>query len=543
MPLVLEMVRRMGPAPVAGTLNNKVSRLRRFWRFLTDCGEPLENINNVTVPLLDRYEDWLEQHTPNGSTHRQILSSLIDVLRLAAEMEPEHLPVSLRARLRYLSHVEASGTRPRDAYSGGVTAALRTAAESQIAEARDRIALDDIFLKRPSTVEAHPALHTPYDEALASIVRGEWLAMTDLPGERVWRKAWRDGVAISEDSLHGRLYLTRTDAAGFLILLSLQTGIEIECLRSLQVDCLRNPSRGYVEVDYRKRRSQGVQWKRLRVRDGASSTPGAIIRTLISLTARARARLGSDRLFIWWNGYRLVTPHEKGYEITRFIARHQIVDDDGAPLHLLLSRLRKTQKAEHYIRTGGQLEDFATGHTVAVAARHYADIPALRHIHEQTVADAFKVALDVALKPTLVFNGIESLDVQMEPAIDNDSSTVTATSTMNKQDVWLATCSNFYDGPFNSVAGCTSPFWGCLECSNAVITAGKLPALIAFEAFLVDQRATMTESEWRTKFGRAYHRINAQIIPAFPNSVVAEARSLAKAAGGNLFYLPPEAYT
>ena len=85
-----------------------------------------------------------------------------------------------------------------------------------------------------------------------------------------------------------------------------------------------------------------------------------------------------------------------------FVARHELVGDDGHPLHLELSRLRKTQKAERYLRTQGQLDDFAVGHTVAVAARHYANIPALRHVHERTIADALQDALESALKMTLL---------------------------------------------------------------------------------------------------------------------------------------------
>jgi hypothetical protein len=94
-----------------------------------------------------------------------------------------------------------------------------------------------------------------------------------------------------------------------------------------------------------------------------------------------------------------------------FVARHGLVDDDGQVLHLMLPRLRKTHKAEHYICTEGQLGEFATGHTLAVAARHYADIPALRHIHEQTVADAFQDALAAALKLRLVRADVESAGI------------------------------------------------------------------------------------------------------------------------------------
>lgn len=89
--------------------------------------------------------------------------------------------------------------------------------------------------------------------------------------------------------------------------------------------------------------------------------------------------------------------------------------------------------------------------------------------------------------------------------------------------------------------GCATPFWGCLECANAVITARKLPGLIAFDTFMVEQRASMTEREWHAKFGRAHYRIAGQIIPAFPDVVVAEARSLADSGCEALLYMPPEA--
>jgi hypothetical protein len=64
--------------------------------------------------------------------------------------------------------------------------------------------------------------------------------------------------------------------------------------------------------------------------------------------------------------------------------------------------LRKTQKAEWYVKTNGQMEQFAVGHTPEIAASHYADIPALRHVHEQTVVDGLQDALDAALEPRLI---------------------------------------------------------------------------------------------------------------------------------------------
>jgi hypothetical protein len=44
---------------------------------------------------------------------------------------------------------------------------------------------------------------------------------------------------------------------------------------------------------------------------------------------------------------------------------------------------------------------FAVGHTREVAARHYADLPSLRPLHEAAVADAFREAVAAAM-PTVL---------------------------------------------------------------------------------------------------------------------------------------------
>jgi hypothetical protein len=96
------------------------------------------------------------------------------------------------------------------------------------------------------------------------------------------------------------------------------------------------------------------------------------------------------------------------------------------------------------------------------------------------------------------------------------------------QDVWLASCSGFHKSPFASEGEpCSEPFWGCLECRNAVITARKLPAIIAFLDFIVARRAEMAQSDWNSKFGRPWQRITQQVLPAFSEADVADAREKA----------------
>ena len=110
-----------------------------------------------------------------------------------------------------------------------------------------------------------------------------------------------------------------------------------------------------------------------------------------------------------------------------------------------------------------------------------------------------------------------------------------------EQDVWLASCGNFYSSPFGpSGSPCPTPFWGCLDCRNAVITARKLPAILAFLAFIDEQRTAMGQAEWAAKFGHAHARIARQILPAFGDDVVAQARTQI-ATHPPALYLPPEA--
>jgi len=544
-PLLQELIRQMGPAPVRRTVYCKVLDLRRFWRFLDDTATAIGNIDDITVELIDRYENWLEQNTPSQAALRRLISPLIALLRLAVELTPNRLPQSLVNRLNWLGRGEFASSRPRNAYSTGVTAALRAAARRQIAEAAKGVLTGDAVPARRADIEACPSLHPYHDAVIDVLVREGWIGTRNPVFWRFKAALWnRKLPGLPLEALHGSLHLTRIDLVGFLVLLSLETGMEIECLKSLKADCLRNPSRGYIEIEYRKRRARGAQWKRLRVRDGGSSTPGGIIRQAIRLTARARQHLGTDALWAWWNGYGLSGPKIGPRSVRAFVARHELVGDDGHPLHLELSRLRKTQKAERYLRTQGQLDDFAVGHTAAVAARHYANIPALRHVHERTIADALQDALESALKLTLLPPVMEeAARVRPEAAGLPVSAHQIPALLDGEQDVWLASCGDFHASPFGRPGeACPTPFWGCLDCANAVITARKLPALIAFDAFMIEQRAAMDADTWSARFGRAHRRIVEQILPEFPPPVVAEARVAAADAGPGLLYLPPEAH-
>jgi hypothetical protein len=534
-----------GPAGSVSTAYAYANALKTFWRYLDSVGSHVARLSDVSAVCIDAFDAWMEESGwhPNHRLHR--MSKVLNLLRLAEAAEPGHLPPDASRRLMYTSDRPGVRARPRDAYGDDVAAALRNAARTDLAKIIRRFAEAD----RIPTVEdadRSKALAAAHNQVM-EVIDAEGVVGHRHPlFKRLYTLRREDGLPNDRliHDLHGRRHLLAADLVQLIVLLSLDTGLEIEAIKDLRADCLKNPAGGYVEIEYCKRRARGAEWKRLRVRDGGSSTPGGLIRKVLQWTGPARSRLGADTLWVHCAWGRL-TPRVLSMKepAAAWTGRHGLLDERGQLLRLNLTRLRKTHKAAWYRRTGGQLDRFAVGHTVAVAADHYADIPALRHLHEATVADAMSDALDAAMRPC-VLSSEEEAAVRADPE-QATGLPVVGTAALNAllggdQDVWLASCAGFYHSPFGAQGeACPSPFWGCLECSNAVITTRKLPALLAFLTFIRAQRQVLSEGDWITKFGRVHARIADQILPRFADAEIEEARRMA--ASDALLYLPPEA--
>jgi hypothetical protein len=535
-----------GPAGSIPTAYAYANALKTFWRYLDSAGSPVARLSDVSAALIDGFDSWMEGSGlhPNHRLHR--MSKVLNLLRLAEAAEPGRLPDDASRRLMYTSDRPGVRARPRDAYGDDIAAALRKAARADLAAIIRRFAEAD----RIPTVEdsdRSKALAAAHEQTLAVIDAEGVIGHRHPLFKRLYTLRREDDLPNDRliHNLHGRRHLLAADLVPLVVLISLDTGLEIEAIKTLRADCLKNPVGGYVEIEYCKRRARGAEWKRLRVRNGGSSTPGGLIRKVLQWTAPARSRLGAETLWVHCAWGRL-TPRVLSLKesAASWIARHNILDERGQPLRLNLTRLRKTHKAAWYRRTGGQLDRFAVGHTIAVAADHYADIPALRHLHEATIADAMDDALDAARRPC-VLSSEEEAAVRADPdqATGVPVAGAAAVTALfgGEQDVWLASCAGFYKSPFGSQGeACPSPFWGCLECSNAVITARKLPALLAFVSFIRAQRRMLSEGDWTTKFGRVHRRIADQILPRFADAEIEEARRIA-ASDPALLYLPPEA--
>jgi hypothetical protein len=345
------------------------------------------------------------------------------------------------------------------------------------------------------------------------------------------------------------LYPNETDLAAIALLLILDTGLEPEAVRGLHTDCLRNPSAGHVEIDYLKRRRHGQEHSQLRVRDGNATTPGGLIRLALRLTRRARQHIADSKVL--WVSVQLPVNNQGVSSLgvypssgaANLVKQYGVADRDGAPLVVNLQRLRKTYKAEFYRATGGQLPLLAQGHSREVAADRYADIPALREVHEKAITDGLSEALaEVVQLRVLTTEHERQLEAAPEraPQLAGIRAEQVPTLLSGEMDLWLSACRDFTDSPFGTKGQpCPVPFWNCLGCSNAIVTSRKLPAVLSFLDHLTAQREEMSAHNWAAMHGETWNRILTQILPAFPPYVVATAKAIAEA-DRPLRNLPPQ---
>ena len=460
----------------------KVRHLRAFACFAAGrLATPHAGLGDLSPALLEDFEaDLIGRYGTSGSQVQRFMATVIRLLRLAEQADPGVLTAPVQARLSYSTSLPARRGRPLNAYPMPVLEAIQRAALADARTIRDRVDAE-----RAAGTEA---------------------------------------------------FLTPAQAVPLLIGLVCLTGLEPECAKGLRSGCLSSPSSsGFVSLSYTKKRAHARTSKTMRVRTGGIATPAGLIRLVARLTEPARQAAGSDALWVGAGagGGGLRAWFDTGYELTAqlraWAGRHgldQLDDHGGGTVRLDLRRIRKSVRSRRYLQTGGVLDDFAAGHTKAVAAAHYADIGAHDALHDQAVEDGLRQALEAALPaPVTATADGEPLGVPGRDPLPLTPAQQRAAAS-GDQDVFLASCTDFHASPFARTAseGCPVAAWGCLECPNAVFAERHLPSLAAFAAFLEDQREELDGAQWQARYGTAHHRLTAGIFPAFSPAQHAAAR-------------------
>jgi hypothetical protein len=515
-----------------------VGHLRSFVVF-TAAAEPAGadefGLEDLEPELLEAFETHLAACSPHASSEpHACMRTVARLLRLAGEATPGRLSSAMQARVAFASTRSfRPKSKPLDAYPLGVAEAIEAAALADIGRIRDRIAEGEQL----AATGADPDVAGWSSLANVLLYVLEHGPLTSRDHGHIWAvKNTHGGIRVVNE----QVLVTVADLVPFVVLLILQTGLEPECVKGLRTGCLLNPARGFVSISYVKRRAPNASHKTIRVPDGgALHFPGGLIRLAVRLTARGRQWTGGDLL---WNDVRddgvhatFGTAGSFERKVGQWAASHgfdRLVDRGGGPVRLDLRRLRKTYKSRQYLRAGGVLDDFTSGHSKPVAAAHYADIDAHREVHEQAIEAGLRQALEVALGQPAV------ADEHGRPLGDGPalSPPQIRAALSTETDVFLASCTDFYASPFARTSGSACPvaIWGCVECPNAVYTTRHLPSLLRFAEFIADQRDELPDGEWQARYGLAFERITTGILPQFTAEQITTARLIAEADDGRL---------
>jgi hypothetical protein len=331
----------------------------------------------------------------------------------------------------------------------------------------------------------------------------------------------------SADETYAYLYPHIEDLTPFVILLHALLDENHQCIMDLRlVDIEPTENTRVCRIRFTKTRPVRKEFTKSY---GNSSvwSPGRAIHMIKLITASLRQWTSDPdldgRLWVYLarrgEPVRAVLHGEATRMVSVFGKKHGLPD-------LQLSRFRVTNLSRAYRLTGSLalIKDRAR-HAQMQTTVHYLTNPGTYDLHRSSVETAQNEALAF-----LAGTVIAAREDMGEASVLSDHVRIgieAATRiTSGDQDVFIASCRDFYnrpDGPPETP--CDRPF-ACFTCRNAVWTSHILPRLIRFRDFLDTQRAHLPADEWKIRFGFPYRAITEAILPAFKPEIV----SLAEAA-------------
>lgn len=296
-----------------------------------------------------------------------------------------------------------------------------------------------------------------------------------------------------------------------LLVIALHTGRNTWPLLEMSPDCLRpHPKDNVLFLVLYKRRGHSTSKAAIRADFDCSQiesmptvkpTVARLIRRVVELSARLRPEAPAhlrDRIWL----YRLRTPG-RGVgvvgEVTALnpstlaravkvlVKRYSLVDTDGRPLRINVSRLRKTFVNRVYEILDGNVV------ATAAAAGDTVKVTSLNYLRPGDDAEKNWKFLGEALIQELITNTIGA--TERTP---------------------MGRCSDSKNGeyaPKRAGAACIS-FINCIRCRNYVVTGDDLYRLFSFYWCVLKQRARMEPKRWRHQFAHIMRLIDRDVIGA-----------------------------
>jgi hypothetical protein len=216
--------------------------------------------------------------------------------------------------------------------------------------------------------------------------------------------------------------------------------------------------------------------------------------------------------------------------VQRWVARHGVTGEDGAPLKIHRSRIRTTFQSlrDKSSWAGHGRATIDPNHSPEVEGDHYltATTPSQRQAVEAIVEDAQHDLLRRAHPPVVVTGEDAAALARDYPQLIASlalGDTVIAELAGGQRDVFTAACADQLSGLHGPKGKpCPARPWVCLLCPLAVFAPRHAANLLRLKAFFSRQWQQMTAAQFMAVFGPYSQRIG-QVLDRFDPAVLAHA--------------------
>lgn len=478
--------------------------VKRFLLLLNQFPVPPQRVEELRVRHLERYLMSRRETCLETSARR----SLQDLLRIVCVLPgQDRLDGAVVDYAGQPGHGVDAQQAVRPGYSDREFQAVMTAARSDVVAIRDRIAAGEDqlrgFLDAPEALSAAEREQGARLEAMARTGR----VQVDYRGLTV-------GEYPAACYAQARqLFVVDQDLAPLLVYAAGLSGRNPETLKELPAEHRLLQERA-VAVTLVKRR-RGKANSRTTVHWSVDPDPNRQLRTMGSfylllhrMMARSRAFSGTSSVWSIWagNGRGGVRHAATGGHLGPFDAelarklklgqwaeRHGLVGDDGAPLQMMLTRMKKTAETRTAKQVGGHLPSARLTNTAETSFAHYlrAD-PFITEWAADVLTEAINDAERHARAVVVRLGGADA-DAVSERSLGQAEA--------GELDTLAASCLDIERSPANG--RCRQSFLACFACPNGLVLERHLGALLALADALREDLERRDVDQWAARYDTA----------------------------------------
>ncbi|MEV5200512.1 hypothetical protein [Streptomyces sp. NPDC053720] len=515
--------------------------IKRFVILLATLPVPPGRVEDLRVRHLERYLMFRRETCEEKSARR----SLQDLLLLLREVpRQDRLDGKVTDYLMRRGHGVDVQQSSRQGYSDRELAAIMVAARSDVVAVRDRLAAGEALLARYLTDPDSLTGHERDQGVRLAAMAASGKVQVDYQGLPLGE------FAAARYAQARQLFVLDGDLAPLMIYAAGMTGRNPETLKELPAEHRLLEGRA-VALTVTKRR-RGKANARTSVHWSVDADPARELRALGSyylllhrMMARSRAFSGTAAVWSIWagNGKGLHSnaaaaghcgPFDA--ELTRKLhlgawgRRHGLVGDDGRPLQVMLTRIKRTVEARTAKSVGGHLPSARVTNTADTSFVHYLrGEPFVTEwaadVLTEAISDAERHARDTVIR----LGGADPAAIPAE---------LRSRAGDGELDTLASACVDIDNGP--SGGRCRESFLTCFTCPNALVLEHHLPALLALADTLQEDLQQRDAREWASRHGATWQVLTRDILTRFSPAQRATAAAVRPVLPLNLIDGPKE---